>query len=226
MSTPLKRQQIAWRIAQEIEDGSYVNLGIGMPELVANYIPEDREIVFHSENGLLGMGPIPEKEWEDGDLINAGKKPVTILEGGSYFNHTDSFAMIRGGHLNLCVLGAFQVSASGDLANWATLNNSKPPGVGGAMDLAVGAKQVFVMTEHCTKNGEPKIMEDCSYPLTGTSVVNRIFTDLAVIDVTDEGLVVREKVSDITLEDLQNKTAASIFEPQARELRVPAILDQ
>ena len=217
---PLNRQQIAW---QEIEDGSYVNLGIGMPELVANYIPTDREIVFHSENGLLAMGPVPEAGREDLDLINAGKKPVTILDGGSYFNHTDSFAMIRGGHLNLCVLGAFQVSSSGDLANWATLNNSKPPGVGGAMDLAVGAQQVFVMTEHCTKSGEPKIMENCSYPLTGKGVVNRIFTDLAVIDVTDNGLVVREKVAEITFEELQNKTAASLSEKQARELSAPIL---
>ena len=199
MRLGLSRKQIAWRIAHEIQDGSYVNLGIGMPEMVANYIPKEREIVFHSENGLLGMGPVPDPGLEDGDLINAGKKPVTLLEGGSYFNHTDSFAMIRGGHLDLCVLGAFQISASGDLANWATLNNSKPPGVGGAMDLAVGAKQVFVMTEHCTKNGEPKIMELCSYPLTGTGVVDTIFTDLAVIDVTDIGLIVREKLAGITL---------------------------
>ncbi len=223
MNTALNRKQIAWRIAQEIEEGSYVNLGIGMPEMVANYIPKDREIVFHSENGLLGMGPTPDKGQEDGDLINAGKKPVTLLEGGSYFSHTDSFAMIRGEHLDLCVLGAFQISESGDLANWATLNNSKPPGVGGAMDLAVGAKQVFVMTEHCTKDGQPKIMEHCSYPLTGTGVVNKIFTDLAVIDVTEEGLVVREKVVDITFGELQNKTAAALFEPKVCELRAPIL---
>ena len=217
----LSRRQVAWRIAQDIEEGNYVNLGIGQPELVANYIPEGREIVFHSENGLLGMGPIPDPGKEDGDLINAGKKPVTLLEGGSYFNHTDSFAMIRGGHLDLCVLGAFQISAFGDLANWATLNNSKAPGVGGAMDLAVGAKQVFVMTEHCTKNGEPKILDQCSYPLTGAGVVNTIFSDLAVIDVTDKGLVVREKVSEITLAELQEKTAAPLTEKNACQLLAP-----
>ena len=223
MRLGLSRKQIAWRIAHEIQDGSYVNLGIGMPEMVANYIPKEREIVFHSENGLLGMGPVPDPGLEDGDLINAGKKPVTLLEGGSYFNHTDSFAMIRGGHLDLCVLGAFQISASGDLANWATLNNSKPPGVGGAMDLAVGAKQVFVMTEHCTKNGEPKIMEHCSYPLTGTGVVDTIFTDLAVIDVTDKGLIVREKLAGITLVELQKLTAARLLELEPCELRVPKL---
>ena len=223
MKIGLSRKQIAWRIAHEIQDGSYVNLGIGMPEMVANYIPKEREIVFHSENGLLGMGPNPDPGQEDGDLINAGKKPVTLLEGGSYFNHTDSFAMIRGGHLDLCVLGAFQISASGDLANWATLDNSKAPGVGGAMDLAVGAKQVFVMTEHCTKNGEPKILEKCSYPLTGTSVVDTIFTDLAVIDVTTKGLVVRESVSEITLNELQDRTGAQLTEGNLRELKVPIL---
>ena len=221
MKLGLSRKQIAWRIAHEIKDGSYVNLGICMPEMVANYIPEEREIVFHSENGLLGMGPMPDPGQEDGDLINAGKKPITLLEGGSYFNHTDSFAMIRGGHLDLCVLGAFQISASGDLANWATLNNSKAPGVGGAMDLAVGAKQVFVMTEHSTKNGDPKILERCSYPLTGTGVVDSIFTDLAVIDVTDTGLVVREKVLDITLNELQDRTEATLIEGEVCELKAP-----
>ena len=210
MSTRLSRQQIAWRIAQDIDDGSYVNLGIGMPEMVANYIPEGREIVFHSENGLLGMGPVPPKGEEDEDLINAGKKPVTLLEGGSYFSHTDSFAIVRGGHLDICVLGAFQVSQNGDLANWATLDNSKPPGVGGAMDLAVGAKRVFAMTEHCTKSGEPKILAECTYPLTGAGAVSRIFTDLSVIDVTPEGLLVREIVEGLSSEDLQSKTAAPL----------------
>ncbi len=210
MSGKLTRQQIAWRIAQDIEDGSFVNLGIGMPELVANYLPDGREIVIHSENGLLGMGPVPEAGQEDGDLINAGKKPVTLLEGGSYFSHTDSFAMVRGGHLDICVLGAFQVSERGDLANWATLNNAKPPGVGGAMDLAIGAKKVFAMTEHCTKSGEPKILEQCSYPLTGLKSVSRIYTDLAVIDITESGLVVREFIESLTFDDLQAKTAAPL----------------
>ena len=220
---PLNRNQIAWRIAQEIEDGSYVNLGIGMPELVANYIPENREIIFHSENGILGMGPQPEKSEEDGDLINAGKKPVTLLTGGSYFNHTDSFAMVRGGHIDLCVLGAFQISKNGDLANWATLDNSKPPGVGGAMDLAVGAKSIFVLTEHCTKDGTPKIMEECSYPLTGQGVVNTIFTDLAVIDITSEGLKVREKINEISFMELQNKTGAPLIESDIKELSPPVL---
>ncbi len=210
MSNKLTRSQIAWRIAQDIADGSFVNLGIGMPELVANYLPDGREIIIHSENGLLGMGPVPEGGQEDGDLINAGKKPVTLLDGGSYFSHTDSFAMVRGGHLDICVLGAFQISQTGDLANWATLNNTKPPGVGGAMDLAVGAKQVFAMTEHCTKTGEPKILEQCTYPLTGANSVSRIYTDLAVIDITGSGLVANEWVADITFDDLQAMTGAPL----------------
>ena len=222
MSGKLTRPQIAWRIAQDINDGSFVNLGIGMPELVANYLPEGREIIIHSENGLLGMGPVPEESQEDGDLINAGKKPVTLLDGGSYFSHTDSFAMIRGGHLDICVLGAFQISQTGDLANWATLNNAKPPGVGGAMDLAVGAKQVFAMTEHCTKSGEPKILEQCTYPLTGARSVSRIYTDLAVIDVTGSGLVVKEWIEEMTFDDLQTKTAAPLSRAgDAKPLTVP-----
>ena len=222
MSGKLTRPQIAWRIAQDIDDGSFVNLGIGMPELVANYLPEGREIIIHSENGLLGMGPVPEESQEDGDLINAGKKPVTLLDGGSYFSHTDSFAMIRGGHLDICVLGAFQISQTGDLANWATLNNAKPPGVGGAMDLAVGAKQVFAMTEHCTKSGEPKILEQCTYPLTGARSVSRIYTDLAVIDVTGSGLVVKEWIEEMTFDDLQTKTAAPLSRAgDAKPLTVP-----
>ena len=163
MKIGLSRKQIAWRIAHEIQDGSYVNLGIGMPEMVANYIPKEREIVFHSENGLLGMGPNPDPGQEDGDLINAGKKPITLLEGGSYFYHTDSFAMIRGGHLDLCVLGAFQISASGDLANWATLDNSKAPGVGGAMDLATGAKRLIIAMEHTDKNNNPRMKSRASF---------------------------------------------------------------
>jgi len=224
MSGRLSRPQIAWRIAQDIEDGSYVNLGIGMPEMVANYIPNDREIVFHSENGLLGMGPVPEEGKEDGDLINAGKKPVTLLDGGSYFNHSDSFAIVRGGHLDICVLGAFQISQTGDLANWATLDNSKPPGVGGAMDLAVGAKKVFAMTEHCTKTGEPKILEECTYPLTGAQSVSRIFTDLSVIDVTPSGLLVREIVDGLSLEELQDKTGAPLaVSEDCRTLAAPEL---
>ena len=204
----LTRPQVAWRIAQEIEDGSYVNLGIGSPEMVANYVPADREIIFHSENGILGMGEAPAPGQEDGNLINAGKKPVTLLPGGSYFSHTDSFVMIRGGHIDVCVLGAYQVAENGDLANWATLDTSKPPGVGGAMDLAVGAKRIFVMMDHCTKTGKPKLMNKCTYPLTGSRVVRTVFTDLAVIDVTEDGFVVREITAGVSFEELQEKTDA------------------
>jgi len=204
----LTRPQVAWRIAQEIDEGSYVNLGIGSPEMVANYVPTDREIVFHSENGILGMGEAPAPGQEDGNLINAGKKPVTLLPGGSYFSHTDSFVMIRGGHIDVCVLGAYQVAKNGDLANWATLDTSKPPGVGGAMDLAVGAKRIFVMMDHCTKTGKPKLMNKCTYPLTGSRVVRTVFTDLAVIDVTEDSFVVREITAGISFEELQEKTDA------------------
>ncbi len=204
----LTRPQVAWRIAQEIDEGSYVNLGIGSPEMVANYVPADREIVFHSENGILGMGEAPAPGQEDGNLINAGKKPVTLLPGGSYFSHTDSFVMIRGGHIDVCVLGAYQVAKNGDLANWATLDTSKPPGVGGAMDLAVGAKRIFVMMDHCTKTGKPKLMNKCTYPLTGSRVVRTVFTDLAVIDVTEDGFVVREITAGVSFEELQEKTDA------------------
>jgi 3-oxoadipate CoA-transferase beta subunit len=206
----LNRKQVAWRIAQEIPEGSYVNLGIGSPEMVANYIPDGREIFFHSENGILGMGPAPKPGQEDGNLINAGKNPVTLLPGGSYFNHTDSFAMIRGGHIDICVLGAYQVAENGDLANWATLDTTKPPGVGGAMDLAVGAKKIYIMMDHLTKDGQPKLMTSCTYPHTGHGVVRTIFTDLAVIDVIDKGFVVRELARDMSLEDLRSKTDASL----------------
>ena len=210
MTARLSRRQIAWRVAQDIGDGSYVNLGIGMPELVANYIPENREIVFHSENGILGMGPEPGANAADYDLINAGKKPVTLLPGGSFFHHADSFAMIRGGHIDICVLGAFQISARGDLANWSTGGKDSVPAVGGAMDLAVGARKVFVMTEHNTRKGEFKLVERCTLPLTGPAVVHAIYTDIAVIDVTPEGLTVREKVSDISFDELQRRTGAPL----------------
>jgi len=204
----LTRRQVAWRIAQDIEEGNYVNLGIGQPELVANYIPEGREIVFHSENGILGMGPEPEANALDYDLINAGKKPVTLLEGGAFFHHADSFAMIRGGHIDICVLGAFQISETGDLANWSTGASGAIPAVGGAMDLAVGARRVFVMTDHNTKKGAAKIVENCAYPLTGKRVVSSVYTDLAVIDVTPDGLVVREKVAGLSFDELQDRTEA------------------
>ena len=210
MSRRLNRRQIAWRVAQDIPDGAYVNLGIGMPEMVSDYLPEDREIIIHSENGLLGMGPAPAPGDEDYDLINAGKKPVTLLPGGAYFHHTDSFAMIRGGHIDICVLGAFQVSATGDLANWSTGAPGAVPAVGGAMDLAVGAKRVLVMSDHTTRDGAPKLVERCTYPLTGLGVVSAVYTDLAVIDVTDEGLVVRELIGDMEFDELQGLTGAPL----------------
>jgi len=185
-----------------------VNLGIGMPTLVANHLPAGIEVILHSENGILGMGPAPAPGQEDYDLINAGKQPVTLLPGGAYFHHNDSFAMMRGGHLDICVLGAFQVSARGDLANWSTGEPGAIPAVGGAMDLAAGVKQVFVLTTHTTKEGEPKIVQECTYPLTGPECVSRIYTDLAVIDVTADGLIVREMVDGIELDQLQAMTGA------------------
>ena len=200
----LTRDQIAARVAQDIHEGAYVNLGIGLPTMVANHLPAGREVFLHSENGLLGMGPAPAPGEEDEDLINAGKQPVTLLAGGSYFHHGDSFAMMRGGHLDICVLGAFQVSRKGDLANWHTGARDAIPAVGGAMDLAIGAKQVFVMMEHQTRQGESKIVDQCSYPLTGVACVSRIYTDLAVIDVSADGLVVREMVEGLSFEELEN----------------------
>ena len=210
MSQRLSRNQVAWRIAQDIGDGTYVNLGIGQPELVANYVPEDREIVFHSENGILGMGPEPEPNEGDEDLITAGKKPVTMVPGGSFFHHADSFAMVRGGHIDICVLGAFQVSVAGDLANWSTGKPGAVPGVGGAMDLAAGAKKVFVMMNHLTSDGEAKIVDRCAYPLTGKRIVTTIFSDLAVIDVGIDGLVVREIVGGLDFIELTQKTGAPL----------------
>jgi 3-oxoadipate CoA-transferase, beta subunit len=197
------KEQMAARVAQDIPDGAYVNLGIGLPTLVANHLPRDREIILHTENGLLGMGPAPEPGFEDADLINAGKQPVTLLPGGSFFHHADSFAMMRGGHLDFCVLGAFQVSAKGDLANWHTGAPDAIPAVGGAMDLAIGARHVYVMMEHLTKSAESKIVAECTYPLTGVGCVNRIFTDLAVIDVTPRGLEVVQIVDGLSFEELQ-----------------------
>ena len=207
------RDQMAERVAQDIPEGAYVNLGIGLPTKVANYLPPEREVFLHSENGLLGMGRAPAPGEEDEDLINAGKQPVTLLEGGAYFHHADSFAMMRGGHLDICVLGAFQVSARGDLANWHTGAPDAIPAVGGAMDLAIGAKQVFVMMEHQTKTGESKIVEACSYPLTGVGCVSRIYTDLAVLDVTKDGLRVREMAPGLTFNDLQAVTKARLLPP-------------
>jgi 3-oxoadipate CoA-transferase beta subunit len=209
------REQLAARVARDIPEGAYVNLGIGLPTTVANHLPSDREIFLHSENGLLGMGPAPAPGSEDPDLINAGKQPVTLLTGGAYFHHADSFAMMRGGHLDICVLGAFQVSVEGDLANWHTGAKDAIPAVGGAMDLAIGAKRVFVMMDHQTKSGASKIVERCSYPLTGVRCVNRIYTDLAVIDVTPQGLRVVEIVDGVAFEELQQMTGVPLTRANA-----------
>lgn len=206
----LTREQIVQRVAQDIPEGSYVNLGIGLPTKIANYLDPNKEIFLQSENGVLGMGPAPAEGDEDFDLINAGKEFITLLKGGSYFHHGDSFTMMRGGHIDICVLGAFQVAQNGDLANWHTGSPDAIPAVGGAMDLAIGARNVFVTMEHVTKNGEPKIVQQCSYPLTGMGCVNRIYTDLAVIDVTPNGLLVSEMVPGLTLDELQKLTDAPL----------------
>jgi 3-oxoadipate CoA-transferase, beta subunit len=204
------RDQIAERVARDIPEGCYVNLGIGLPTLVANHLDTSKDIFLHSENGILGMGPAPAPGTEDGDLINASKQPVTLLTGGAFFHQADSFAMMRGGHLDICVLGAFQVSRTGDLANWHTGAPDAIPAVGGAMDLATGAKRVFVMMEHQTKTGESKIVDRCTYPLTGMGCVSRIYTDLAVIDITGEGLIVRDMAPGLTLEELQSITGVPL----------------
>lgn len=210
--TPWSVDEIARRVAEDIEEGMYVNLGIGQPTKVADFLPEDKDIFLHSENGVLGMGPEPAEGEEDGDLINAGKQYITLLEGGSYFHHGDSFAMIRGGHIDLCVLGAFEVAENGDIANWFLGRPQDIPAVGGAMDLAVGAKEVYVMMDHVSKNGDPKIVEKLKLPITGEKCVNRIYTDLAVINVTDKGLVVREMIDGLTFEELQDKTGAKLID--------------
>lgn len=204
------REQMAARVADDIGDGWVCNLGIGLPTKVANHLPKDREVVLHSENGVIGMGPAPAAGDEDYDLINAGKEPVTLLPGGAFFHHADSFAMMRGGHLDVCVLGAFQVAKNGDLANWHTGAADAIPAVGGAMDLAIGAKQTWVMMEHVTKGGEAKIVERCNYPLTGLGCVSRIYTDLAVIDVTAQGLVVRDVCEGVSFETLQSLTGVPL----------------
>lgn len=210
----LTRDQMAARVARDIPDGAVVNLGIGLPTLVGNHLPADREILLHSENGVIGMGPAPAPGEEDGDLINAGKQPVTLKPGGAFFHHADSFAMMRGGHLDYCVLGAFQVSVKGDLANWHTGAPGAIPAVGGAMDLAIGAKQVFVMMEHLTKQGDSKIVPECTYPLTGIGCVTRIYTDLATIDITPDGLVARDLVDGLSFDELQRLTGVPLLEAQ------------
>ncbi len=212
----MTRDQMAARVAADIPEGAYVNLGIGLPTTVANALPKDREVILHTENGLLGMGPAPAKGQEDWDLINAGKQAVTALPGAAFFHHADSFAMMRGGHLDICVLGAFQVSATGDLANWHTGAPDAIPAVGGAMDLAIGAKQTWVMMEHTTKDGAHKLVEACTYPLTGKSCVARIYTDLAVIDVTPQGFAAREIVPGLDFAELARMTGAALLDHRNR----------
>jgi 3-oxoadipate CoA-transferase, beta subunit len=209
--TAWKRPEMASRLARDVPEGWYVNLGIGIPTLVADHVPEGREIVFHAENGILGMGPAPEPDKVDRWLINAGKQHITLKPGGSFFHHADSFSMIRGGHLDLCVLGAFEVSESGDIANWATSANDTAPAVGGAMDLAVGAKRLWVLMEHTTKEGQPRLVRQCSYPLTAPRAVSRIYTNLAVIDVTPAGFKLVETVPGMSFSELQSMTEAELI---------------
>ncbi len=205
-------KEMARRVAADIPDGAYVNLGIGIPELVAGFVPEGREVIYHTENGLLGMGPVPPAGQEDPELINAGKKCVTPIPGACYFHHADSFAMIRGRHLDVCVLGAMQVAENGDLANWSTGEPGAIPAVGGAMDLVAGVKTIYVITQHNTKTGEAKVVKECTYPLTGKAVVNRIYSNLAIMEVTEKGLKVIERAPGVSFEYLKSKTEAYIFE--------------
>lgn len=204
----LSRVDLARLVASDIPEGWYVNLGIGLPTLIADNIPAGREVVLHSENGILGMGPAPAPDAIDPWLINAGKQHVTLLAGGAFFHHADSFAMIRGGHIDLCVLGAFEVAANGDLANWATSAADAAPAVGGAMDLAVGAKRIWVMTDHTTKDGKPKLVESCAYPLTALGCVARVYTNLAVIDIGPDGFVLRDLAPGVDFDDVQARTGA------------------
>jgi len=206
----LSRAQMAWRAAQDIPDGAYVNLGIGIPEKVAAFVPDGREVVYHTENGVLGFGPPPEPGQEVRELINAGKKPITLQPGASFFHHADSFAMIRGGHIDVCILGAMQVAANGDLANWSTGAEGAVPAVGGAMDLVAGARQVRVITDHVTSRGEPKLFERCSYPLTGRSVIDRVYTNLAVIDIDADGFILRELAPGVEIDEVCRLTAAPL----------------
>ncbi len=210
---PLNRTQMAARVAADIPEGWIVNLGIGIPTLVADHVPETREVIFHSENGVIGVGPAPAEGARDPWLINAGKQHVTLRTGGAYVHHADSFSLIRGGHLDLCVLGAFEVAENGDIANWSTGANEKAPAVGGAMDLAAGAKRLWAVMEHTTKDGRPRLVRRCSYPLTALAAVKRIYTNLAVIDVTPAGFVVREMIPGLTLEALQARTDAPLHLP-------------
>ena len=211
------REQIAARVALDIADGSYVNLGIGIPELVAGFVPEGRSVVYHTENGLIGMGQLPEGDEGDPELINAGKRRVTALPGAAFFHHADSFAMIRGGHIDVSVLGALQVASNGDLANWSTGSPDAIPAVGGAMDLCAGVKRVLVITTHRTKAGAPKLVERCTLPLTGLGVVNRVYTDLAVVDVTPEGFRLVEPAPGVTLDEIRTHTEAPVLAPHSAE---------
>jgi len=204
------RAEMAQKVALDIPDGSYVNLGIGIPEMVAGFVPEGREVIYQTENGLLGMGKVAETGEEDRELVNAGKKCITAIPGASYFHHADSFTMIRGGHIDICVLGAMQVSKEGDLANWSTGAKNAIPAVGGAMDLVAGVKRIFVITQHVTKKGLPKIIEKCTFPLTGKNVVETIYTDLAIIDVKKDGLFVREMAPNVDFEMLQSQTGTPL----------------
>lgn len=208
--TPLTRAGMAARCARDIPEGWFVNLGVGVPTQVADYVPEGREIIFHSENGILGMGPAPDEDKVDPWLVNAGKKAVTLVPGAALFHHADSFTMIRGGHIDLCVLGAFEVASNGDLANWTTSSDDRTPAVGGAMDLAAGARRIWVLMEHVTRDGTPKLVEHCAYPLTAPGVVTRIYTNFAVLDVTPQGFAVVEMVPGMTLDALQAMTAAPL----------------
>jgi 3-oxoadipate CoA-transferase beta subunit len=205
--------EMANNVALDIPNGSYVNLGIGLPELVADYVPEGREVIYHTENGLLGMGPVPEEGNEDPELINAGKKYVTAIKGACYFHHADSFTMIRGRHIDFCVLGAYEVSENGDIANWSTGKPGAVPAVGGAMDLVAGVKNIFVITKHVTKKGDPKIVQNCKFPLTGKGVVKRIYTNYAILDVTEDGLEVKKLAPGISFDYLKEKTEAKLIMP-------------
>ncbi|MFN3318933.1 MAG: 3-oxoacid CoA-transferase subunit B [Allorhizobium sp.] len=219
----LSNAQIAWRAAQDIEDGAYVNLGIGFPEMVAKFQPEGREAIFHTENGVLNFGEAPAAGEEDWDLINAGKKAVTLKPGAAFFHHADSFAMVRGGHLDVAILGAYQVAENGDLANWR-VGSKGVPAVGGAMDLVHGAKQVVVITEHVTKDGKPKLVDRCTFPLTGVGCITRVYTSHAVIDIVDGKFVVREKLAAMTMKELQAMTGAKLHtDGPVAELVVPAL---
>ena len=219
----LTNAQIAWRAAQDIEDGAYVNLGIGFPEMVAKFQPAGREAIFHSENGVLGFGDAPAEGNEDWDLINAGKKPVTLKPGAAFFHQADSFAMVRGGHLDVAILGAYQIAQNGDLANWR-VGTKGVPAVGGAMDLVHGAKRVAVITDHTTKDGQPKLVEHCTFPLTGVGCVTRVYTSLAVVDINNNRFVLREKLASVSLDKLRSLTGAELYiESEVADLVVPEL---